>query len=96
MADAAYTDLLEAIIRKQASVLGMAVAVRRARSVSGLEVQDDGKVTGIPGDPVSALEHVVEQYKALSGSMGVDFCRQAAAGWSKTHPGTKLPSLLAA
>jgi len=89
-----YQDLVEKIIQKQASILGAPVAVRRARNVAGLEVSDGGAVTKMAGNPNLVLTGLVEQFKALSGSVGVDFCKQAAASWLNAHPGVKLPPIL--
>lgn len=89
-----YQELIEAIIQKQATVLGSAVAVRRARNVEGLEVSDDGKVITMAGSGPKVLELLVEQYRALSGSIGVNFCRQAVASWRSAHPDVPLPAIL--
>lgn len=90
-----YITLVEQIIQKQASVLGIAVAVRRARNVDGIVVDDSGKVTEVPQNAVAALESLVTQYKSLSGAMGVEFCRQAAATFRLAHAEIQLPLLLA-
>lgn len=89
-----YAQLVENILTKQASVLGMEVAVRRARRVPGLSVSDAGKVETLPAEPISALAALVEQYKALSGSMGVEFCRQVALSFRQAHPEVQLPPSL--
>ncbi len=88
-----YQELIEAIIRKQASVLGMGVAVRRAKNVQGIEVNDQGEVTKITGGELKILSDLAEQFKALSGAIGLGFCREAAAGFALTHPGIKLPPI---
>lgn len=87
-------QLIEAIIIKQASILGMSVAVRRARNVAGLTIDDAGKVTGLNGSEQSIMEQLVQQYKALSGAIGVDFCRQAGAEFAKSHAGFTLPEAI--
>jgi hypothetical protein len=95
MPKTSYQDLIEQIVQKQASVLGIAVAVRRARKVAGLEIDDQGAVGAVPANVIPVLEGLVEQYKALSGSMGVEFCKQAAAAARQAHPDMQLPSVLA-
>lgn len=96
MADAnPYHSLVEQIIKKQASVLGMAVAVRRAGNVSGLTVSEDGVVQQMQANAIPVLEGLVDQYKALSGAMGVDLCKQAASSFRQAHPDMQLPSILA-
>ena len=89
-----YHELIEQIIQKQASVIGLQVAIRRARKVPNLEVDDQGVVTSLPQNVIPILEGLTEQYKALSGSMGVDFCKQAAAIVRQAHPDLLLPTIL--
>jgi hypothetical protein len=94
MSKTPYQELIEQIIQKQASVIGIAVAVRRARKVPGLELDDQGVVTAVPQNVIPVLEGLVEQYKALSGSMGVEFCKQASALARQAHPDLLLPTIL--
>ncbi len=94
MAPTTYHLLVEEIIKKQATVLGLAVAIRRARNVSGLLINDEGVVQEMPANIPSALESLVEQYKALSGSMGVEFCKEAASSFRREHPEMQLPPIL--
>lgn len=42
-----YTALISEIIKKQSLILGPEIAVLKARSVPGLMVDNDGKVTGV-------------------------------------------------
>lgn len=72
----------------------MGVAVRRARNVTVVEVDDAGKVLAIHGNEEMAVALLVEQYKLLSGTIGADFCRQAAAAFLQTHPNMQLPAIL--
>ncbi|MDB4978445.1 MAG: hypothetical protein JWM56_631 [Candidatus Peribacteria bacterium] len=94
MATNPYYELVEQIITKQATVLGLPVAIRRARNVAGLEIDDAGKVTAMPANAIPILEGIVEQYKALSGSMGVEFCKQASAVTRQAHADLLLPTIL--
>lgn len=89
-----YQELVEAIIVKMSTILGKPVAIKRARNVPGMEVDDTGKVTAMPGNANQMLADLVEQYKSLSGSVGHDFCKQAAASWSNTHTSITLPPIL--
>ena len=94
MAGNSYQTLIEQIIQKQASVLGLPVAVRRARNVPGVEVDDTGAVTAVPANASSALESLVEQYKALSGAMGVELCKQATSSFRASHSDISVPAIL--
>ncbi|MBI4039208.1 hypothetical protein HY388_00060 [Candidatus Daviesbacteria bacterium] len=62
-----YKKLLTEIIQKQIIILGPDVALVKARSVAGLQVGNDGSVTGISGDPKAALQALIDEYVSLSG-----------------------------
>lgn len=62
-----YTALISEIIKKQSLILGPEIAVLKARSVSGLMVDNDGKVTGVGDNPKETLQNLVDQYVELSG-----------------------------
>mgnify|MGYP006908203975 CR=1 FL=1 len=64
-----YTALAQDIIDKQKVVLGPDIAVLKARSVSGIKVNDAGEVTAITGDPMQAVSHLVDAYVDLSGQI---------------------------
>lgn len=62
-----YTALISEIIKKQSLILGPEIAVLKARSVPGLMVDNDGKVTGVGDNPKETLQNLVDQYVELSG-----------------------------
>ena len=62
-----YTALISEIIKKQSLILGPEIAVLKARSVPGLMVDNDGKVTGVGDNPKETLQSLVDQYVELSG-----------------------------
>lgn len=64
---AQYTALISEIIKKQSLILGPEIAVLKARSVPGLMVDNDGKVTGVGDNPKETLQNLVDQYVELSG-----------------------------
>lgn len=64
-----YQALMSEIIAKQIVILGPEIAVLKARNVSSLIIEDDGKVTEINGDPVNALQGLIDEYIALSGEI---------------------------
>ncbi len=64
-----YKDLLSEIIAKQAIILGPDIAVLKARSVPGIQVTNDGKVSGIDGDPQQLIQQLVDKYVDLSGQI---------------------------
>lgn len=64
-----YTALISEIIKKQSVILGPEIAVVKARSVPGLMVDNDGKVTGVGDNPAETLRNLVDQYVELSGQI---------------------------
>lgn len=88
--DEKYKELLQAIIDKQISLVGVAVVVRRAKA-AGLEITDEGKVAGFSGGGGEAVKQLVGQFKDLSGEVAVDFARKAAEPILQKYPELKLP-----
>lgn len=64
-----YRQLISEIIGKQIVILGPEIAVLKARSVSGLTIEDDGKVKELKGDPTTALKNLINVYVDLSGQI---------------------------
>ena len=64
-----YTALISEIIKKQSLILGPEIAILKARSVPGLMVDNDGKVTGVGENPKETLQNLVDQYVELSGQI---------------------------
>jgi len=64
-----YKGLLSEIIEKQTVILGPDIAVLKARSVSGLQVSGEGKVTDYDGDPKVLLQKLIDTYVDLSGQI---------------------------
>ena len=62
-----YLALISEIIKKQSVILGPEIAILKARSVPGLMVDNDGKVTGVGDNPKETLQNLVDQYVELSG-----------------------------
>ena len=67
--NAQYTTLISEIIKKQSIILGPEIAILKARSVNGLMVDNDGKVTGVGDNPKETLQNLVDQYVELSGQI---------------------------
>ena len=68
-ADEQYSALISEIIKKQSIILGPEIAVLKARSVPGIMVDNDGKVTGVGANPKETLQKLVDQYVELSGQI---------------------------
>lgn len=82
-----YKALLSEIIAKQIVILGPAIAVMKARNVSGLTVSDDGTVEEISGDPEVALQQLIDQYVELSGQI----VKNALGTIFEKYPDVKKP-----
>ena len=64
-----YKSVMSEIIGKQGIILGPAMAIARAKKVSGIDVSEKGTVTGISGDPADALKRLIDTYVELSGQI---------------------------
>ena len=64
-----YSELISEIIKKQAIILGPEIAMLKARSVPGLTVDNNGKVTLAGNNPKDVLQSLVDQYVELSGQI---------------------------
>ena len=62
-----YIALISEIIKKQSVILGPEISILKARSVPGLMVDNDGKVTGVGDNPKDTLQSLVDRYVELSG-----------------------------
>ncbi len=64
-----YKSMLSDLIKKQMVMLGPNVALGTVRKVEGIEVQDDGQVKKIEGDPQKVVQGVTEAFMNLSGQI---------------------------
>ncbi len=62
-----YEELISEVIEKQSVILGPDIAILKARNVEELVIDDQGRVTGIKGDPGVALQKIINVYVELSG-----------------------------
>ena len=70
-----YAELMSAIIKKQISIIGEKVALDKARSVSGIKVDDSGNVT--EGASKAKLQALLDAYKAVAGGVSIMFAKKA-------------------
>ncbi len=64
-----YKNLINDIIAKQTVVLGPDIGLLKAKNVPGLNLDKQGKVVTIEGDPQTILQQLVDEYIALSGQI---------------------------
>ena len=75
-----YRDILTAIVQRFIRLTGMAGAVKVARRVPGLVVDDQGIVVDYDhGDPIGAMTMLVEEYRVVFGERAVAISRDLAA-----------------
>ena len=73
---ASYDELMTAIVKKEISIMGKEVALRESRSVPGIQVDDNGNVSG---GSKAKLRALIDVYKQLSGGMAIVFAKRAIA-----------------
>jgi hypothetical protein len=83
-----YSALISEIIKKQSVILGPEIAILKARSVPGLMVDNDGKVTGVGDNPKDTLQQLVDQYVELSGQI----VKNALGSIFAKYPSLNLPT----
>ena len=64
-----YNKLISEIVKNQIDILGPDMAVRKAKSIAGLVINEKGEVESLDGDPQQILQQLVDQYIALSGAI---------------------------
>lgn len=64
-----YILLISEIIEKQAVILGPEIARLKARNVSEIVFNENGKITDIKGEPQKALQSLIDEYVNLSGQI---------------------------
>lgn len=60
---------IQEVIRKQSIILGPDIAIYMAREVPELDIDDEGKVISIKGNPRIILQRLVDKYVSLSGEI---------------------------
>ena len=82
-----YRKLIEEIVSKQMAILGPDIALRKARNVPGLEVDEQGVVQRLnEADSQNILQKLVDEYIALSGAIVRNILDPVFA----KYPGVKL------
>lgn len=73
-----YSQIVKKIIEKQVSIMGP-FAVSRAEVVEQLKVDWANQEVNIEGDPLTAIDELVEQYEELFGRIAVETSKEAAS-----------------
>ena len=88
-----YQEALTAIVQRFMKLMGEP-ALRLARRVYGLHVEDDGSVTRYQGEGMVAMQGLVIEYMTLLGPQALPMTQRAINPTMQLHPHVKLPSLL--
>lgn len=88
-----YQEALTAIVQRFLKLMGEP-ALRLARRVYGLHVEDDGTVTRYQGEGMVAMQGLVIEYMTLLGPQALSMTQRAIHPTKQRNPDVKLPSLL--
>lgn len=86
-----YEELMQAIIDKQKEILGVQVAVERAKKVEELWISVDGKILQVKGDHESALQSLINEYFKLTTQAGLNACIEVIREHLKKNERLELP-----
>jgi hypothetical protein len=87
-----YLEVLTAIVQRFMKLMGEP-ALRFARRIYGLHVEDDGTVTRFQGDGMIVVQGLVIEYMTLIGFEAVHLSERAINPTVLRNPKVKLPSL---
>ena len=87
-----YLEVLTAIVQRFMKLMGEP-ALRFARRIYGLHVEEDGTVTRFQGDGLIVVQGLVIEYMTLIGFEAVHMSQRAIDPTLKRNPSVKLPSL---
>ena len=88
-----YIEALTAIVQRFMKLMGEP-ALKLARRVYGLRINDNGEVLGFQGDGMIVMQGLVIEYMTLLGSQVVPLTQRAIDSSRQRNPQIKLPSLL--
>jgi hypothetical protein len=88
-----YKEVMSAIVQRFMKLMGDP-ALRFARRVYGLHVEDDGTVSRYNGDGMIIVQGLVIEYMTLLGREALPMSQRAINPARQRNPEMKLPSLL--
>ncbi|KKP70285.1 hypothetical protein A2X44_01080 [candidate division CPR3 bacterium GWF2_35_18] len=88
---ALYEELMQAIIDKQKEILGIQVAVERAKKIDELWVSIDGKILQINGEHEAVLQSLLNEYFKLTTQAGLEACLSVIKEHLKKNEKLELP-----
>jgi len=88
-----YIEVLTAIVQRFVKLMGDP-ALKLARRVYGLKVDETGNVTSYQGDGMVIVQGLVIEYMALLGSAVLPLTQRAIGPARERNPDVKLPALI--
>lgn len=88
-----YIEVLTAIVQRFMKLMGPP-ALKLARRVYSLHVEDDGTVLRYQGDGMVIVQGLVVEYMTLLGSEVVPLTQRAISPARERNPNVKLPAML--
>jgi chemotaxis protein CheY-P-specific phosphatase CheC len=83
-----YKSMLSELIKKQVVMLGPSVALGKAKKVEGLQIDDQGNVTNITGDPKQVLKDLANEYMEISSQIA----QNTIEALLNKYPGIESPN----
>jgi len=65
--DGDYKKLFTELIKKQMIILGPDITMAKVKNVEGIQVNEQGEVVNVQGDPQAVLQSLINQFVELSG-----------------------------
>jgi len=91
--DQVYVEVLTAIIQRFIKLMGDP-ALRLARRIYGLKMDDQGNVISFQGEGMIVVQGLIIEYMALLGGEVVSLTQRAIEPSRERNPDIKLPSLI--
>jgi len=88
-----YKEVISRIIQKQVELLG-SLAVLKASTVGGLEIDDQGGVISITGVPFIIIHNLLLKYEEIAGRAATMSSKMVVADLKTKYPGLELPPKL--
>jgi len=88
-----FDQIAEQIIERQEDIIGP-VAVQQAKQIKELKINWPEHDVDIAGNPQTAIDELVKQYKELFGQIAVETCKEAVSRYLSQLPADQLPQSL--
>lgn len=92
-ANTIFDQIAEKIIEQQESIIGP-VAIQQAKLVKELKIDWPQHDVDISGNPQTAIDELVQQYKELFGQIAVETCKEAVTRYLEQLPAEQRPASL--